>query len=177
MKRYIKAQVVIAFGFRLPVVGFALAHLHYVSKYAKAEDVSKAIIPALVYQQFELFWALMAATIPTLKAFMRSFNSGFGMEIDLDGSNYGSRNYYNGSFPLHSLQNATAPNGEVSRPATKTRTNTSETGGTMSSRRGHGTKEILREATSVASDGSQELIIQREVKWSVYHEDARPSRK
>ncbi|KAF2180848.1 hypothetical protein K469DRAFT_444611, partial [Zopfia rhizophila CBS 207.26] len=93
MKRYIKIQVIVAFGFRLPVIGFAAAHLHYVSIYANSSNIPQAMISALVYQQFELFWSLLAATIPTLKAFMRSFNSGFGMEIDLDGYGYCSGAY------------------------------------------------------------------------------------
>jgi len=90
MKRYIKAQVAIAFGFRLPLIGIAAVHLHYVSAYSNAANASRVIISALVVQQCELLWSLLSATIPTLKAFMRTFNSGFGMEVDLD-SPYGHR--------------------------------------------------------------------------------------
>ncbi|ORY05045.1 hypothetical protein BCR34DRAFT_49055, partial [Clohesyomyces aquaticus] len=76
MKPYIKIQVALAFGLRLPVAGFAGAHLHYLSIcYASRSNTSKEIIPALAWLQVELFWALLAATIPTLKAFMKSFNS------------------------------------------------------------------------------------------------------
>jgi hypothetical protein len=136
MKRHIKFQVAIAFGFRLPAVGFAAAHLHYVSVYTKSSNIPMAIVPALLYQQCELFWSLLAATIPTLKAFMRSFNSGFGMEMSLDGYGYGygsgstARKHRNGSVPLQSLENAGSP----------------------------------------MANGSQELIIQREVEWSIYTE-------
>ncbi|KAF2026158.1 hypothetical protein EK21DRAFT_12166, partial [Setomelanomma holmii] len=84
MKRYIKLQVAVAFGFRIPVIGFAALNLQYISRYVDSDNVSYHIIPALVCQQYELFWSLLSATIPTLKSFMRSFNSGFGMEIDLD---------------------------------------------------------------------------------------------
>jgi hypothetical protein len=177
MKRYIKLQVVIAFGFRLPIIGFAAAHLYYVSVYAKSSNVSKAIIPALLYQQFELFWSLLSATIPTLKAFVRSFNSGFGMEIDLDGygygygSDYGSRGHHNGSFPLRSLQSATPQGASTSRTGTtvsRSRTRPDDGISTISNR---GMKDKARATASVTSDGSQELIIQREVQWSVYTED------
>lgn len=175
MKRYIKLQVVIAFGFRAPVVAFAAAHLHYVSSYANSSNMSKAMIPALLYQQFELFWSLLAATIPTLKAFMRSFNSGFGMEIDLDGygSAYGSGRsggYYNGSFPLRSLSR-NGHDGSRSGPAKpKLRDAVEEDLASGSSKQGN--KDKGRAAASITSDGSQELIIQREVQWSVYTEDA-----
>lgn len=170
-------QVILAFGLRLPVMGFAATHLHYVSNYAESTNVSQAMIPALVYQQFELFWSLLAATIPTLKAFMRSFNSGFGMEIDIDGygSGYGSRGYYNGSFPLESLQHTTAPNGNViSKPGTRASQKSNANSRTGGPRGGAGSsRSEIQAVASVASDGSQELIIQKEVQWSVHHTDAR----
>ncbi|KAF2751775.1 hypothetical protein M011DRAFT_393108 [Sporormia fimetaria CBS 119925] len=175
MKRYIKLQVVIAFGFRLPVVGFSAAHLYYVSRYSSSANVSEDIIPAMLYQQFELFWSLLAATMPTLKAFMRSFNSGFGMEIDLDGygsaygsHSHGSRGQNRGSYPLQSLQSATTKGG----------VSTSKSG-TLKSRDGialRGLKDKSKTAASVNSDGSQELIIQRDVQWSVYSEEIQPGR-
>lgn len=176
MKRYIKFQVVIAFGFRLPVMGFAAAHLHYVSKYAHSSNVSKAIIPALVFQQFELFWSLLAATIPTLKAFMRSFNSGFGMEIDLDGysSTLGSRGYYPGSVPLQSLQNATTQHGVVTASVGTNRSRSrkaTQSGSRSASHSRLRVKEQVRVTASINSDDSQELIIQREVEWSVRSEE------
>ncbi|KAF2257664.1 hypothetical protein CC78DRAFT_527498 [Lojkania enalia] len=181
MKAYIKLQVIVAFGFRAPVIGFGAAHMHYVGYYANSDDASKAMIPALVYQQFELFWALLSATIPTLKAFMRSFNSGFGMEIDLDGygSGYGSNGYYNGTYPLESLKNATAPNGVVtSTPETRARGQKSTGTGPQSaagSVRGRGASVASERigTETVNSDGSQEMIIRREVQWTVSHDDAK----
>ena len=159
MKRWIKWQVILAFGLRVPVMAFAAAHLHFVSDYASSGDVSKAIIPALVYQQFELFWALLAATIPTLKTFVRSFNSGFGMEIDLDGygTRYGSgsNDRYKGSYPLESLQNTTSRNGAVN-PGGKSRRR-SEDEETSAGGSGRKPPHIKREM-SIASDGSQELV-------------------
>lgn len=174
MKRYIKLQVFIAFGFRAPVIAFAAAHLHYVSSYANSSNISKAMIPALLYQQFELFWSLLAATIPTLKAFMRSFNSGFGMEIDLDGygTGYGSGRsggYYSGGFPLRSLSRNghEGSRSRTSNPKLRDAVE-EETPGTSKQEN----KDKGRAAASITSDGSQELIIQREVQWSVYTEDA-----
>ncbi|KAF2106570.1 hypothetical protein BDV96DRAFT_533619 [Lophiotrema nucula] len=177
MKGYIKLQVIVAFGFRLPVIGFAIAHLHYVSSYANSNNVSKDIIPALVYQQFELFWSLLAATIPTLKAFMRSFNSGFGMEIDLDG--YGSAYGSNGTYPLESLQNATSSNGAVvSRPGVRARTRERDDV-TFGSRSATGSTRDRRitPLSDIMREGSQELIIQKEVQWTVRHDDAGTQRR
>ncbi|KAH7383932.1 hypothetical protein BKA66DRAFT_570121 [Pyrenochaeta sp. MPI-SDFR-AT-0127] len=194
LKRHIKLQVAIAFGFRVPIIAFAAMHLHYVSQYANSTNVSKAIIPALVCQQFELLWSLLSATVPTLKAFMKSFNSGFGMEMD---SPYGykSRHGNNGSYPLASIQRSIKANGasvhdeeedlqqgklkEVgvtgsrNRPARSVRSTRAadmsdpSDSDTIFYQAGHHEAR----GSSVTSDGSQEMIIKREVKWTVSYED------
>ncbi|KAF2728389.1 hypothetical protein EJ04DRAFT_99675 [Polyplosphaeria fusca] len=174
MKGYIKLQVVVAFGFRAPIIGFAIAHLHYVSDYANSSNTSKVIISALVYQHFELFWSLLAATVPTLKAFMRSFNSGFGMEIDLDG--YGTGYGSGGTYPLESLRNATSQNGTVvSKPGVRERgreANNTGTAGTASEGASIRDGQTTTTSSGMERDGSQELIIQKETTWTIHH-DAR----
>ncbi|OAL53498.1 hypothetical protein IQ07DRAFT_628764 [Pyrenochaeta sp. DS3sAY3a] len=197
LKRYIKLQVAVAFGFRLPVIAFAAVHLHFVSKYSSSTNVSRTIIPALIYQQYELSWSLLSATIPTLKSFMRSFNSGFGMEIDMDAhSGYKSGTFHNGAYPLGSMQRSTArvitttsipDNREYhegvkrrgsphvqNRPARSVRS--ARTVGVS----GPKDPEITsfpaepREGRSgsITSDGSQDMIIKREVAWSVSYEES-----
>lgn len=196
LKRHIKLQVAIAFGSRMPIIAFAAMHLHYVSQYASSTNVSKAIIPALICQQFELLWSLLSATVPTLKAFMKSFNSGFGMEIDVD-TRYGykSRHGNNGSYPLQSLQHSIRINEALVLDADEDvqQGNLKEVGVTGSHSRLAGSVRSTRAAnvrdsndldtifdqpghheargSSVTSDGSQEMIIKREVKWSVSYED------
>ncbi|KAF2464122.1 uncharacterized protein BDR25DRAFT_99683 [Lindgomyces ingoldianus] len=190
MKRYIKVQVVIAFGLRAPVIVFTATRLHYITSYTNSTNTRYSIIPALAYLQLEVFWALLAATIPTLKAFMRSFNSGFGMEIDLDG--YGSvSGYHQGSIPLQSLSKSNTRHGtSPSRFGRKTREDSSALDDTReevsklvgSSIRPDnvGTQtsiyhpERAKGANSVGSDGSQEMIIKREVQWTVWHEESKP---
>lgn len=198
LKRYIKVQVAVAFGFRLPIIAFAAVHLHYVSKYSSSTNVSRAIIPALVYQQYELSWSLLSATIPTLKSFMRSFNSGFGMEIDMDAhSGYKSEAFHNGAYPLGSIQRSTGRvdtttsisdkreyQGGVkrrgsahfqNRPARSVRS--ARTVG-VSGPKDPDTNFFPAEPRdvrggSITSDGSQDMIIKREVEWSVSYEGAR----
>jgi hypothetical protein len=194
MKRYIKLQVAVAFGFRLPVIGFAALHLHYVSAYARSDNVSKAIIPALVCQQYELFWSLLSATIPTLKSFMRSFNSGFGMEIDLDSPySYGSKVRDDGTYPLAVMQNATAKNGNIVAKGSgrSQHGNASQhgisTSQSISGRSAKGAELVsvgdigpdagahmdgsnVDRDSSIASGNSQEMIIRRGVEWSVTYE-------
>ncbi|KAH7077530.1 hypothetical protein BKA63DRAFT_601625 [Paraphoma chrysanthemicola] len=193
MKRYIKLQVAVAFGFRIPVIGFAALHLHYVSAYATSTDVSKAIIPALVCQQYELFWSLLSATIPTLKSFMRSFNSGFGMEIDLDMPyyGYGSKAREDGTYPLAVMRNATSRNGNI---VAKDGGRSQQSGNGISISQSTSGRSMKRgdfvemrdigadtsvhmsgapgdRDSSIASGNSQEMIIRRGVEYSVTYED------
>ncbi|KAH7130220.1 hypothetical protein B0J11DRAFT_522672 [Dendryphion nanum] len=195
MKGYIKLQVAIAFSFRLPVIALSALHLHYMSSYINSTNPSKAIIPALVCQQFELSWSLLSATIPTLKAFMRSFNSGFGMEIDLDTPyGYGSGNN-NGTYRLETMKNTTAShatfNGgsalrshqgsmkrqDIAPSATSTPAKSAKAAGVVNINETNGSDTTFylvnphEERGSITSDGSQEMIIRRDVQWSVSYEE------
>ncbi|KAF2843581.1 hypothetical protein M501DRAFT_1006112 [Patellaria atrata CBS 101060] len=193
MKKYIKFQVVLAFAFRIPVIGFSLAHLHFVSRYDSRRPVntSQTIIPALVYLQFQLFWSLLSSTIPSLKAFMKSFNSGFGMEIDLDGYGYGSRQYGSNSYRLETMESAKEVAGN-SKVGMKVHRKHHDDGG-----KGEAVKRIVsqkkefrpetvgtetsiyhperrrEDGSSVTSDGSQDMIIRRDVQWTIHHEDVK----
>ncbi|ORY15013.1 hypothetical protein BCR34DRAFT_533475 [Clohesyomyces aquaticus] len=197
MKRYIKFQVIIAFGLRFPVVAFAFVHLHFISDYDTGPNMSQTTISALVFLQIELFWALLSATIPTLKAFMKSFNSGFGMEIDLDGYGSVSGHGQSGRDDLRSYRmRPLRPNPRYSTVTSKISAKfrqTNDGGDTASTHSQLATSSIRpdnvrtetsiyhpasknRGPSSVESDGgSQEMIIKREVQWTVWHEDGKPS--
>ncbi|KAJ4986414.1 CFEM domain-containing protein [Stagonosporopsis vannaccii] len=180
MKRHIKTQVAIAFGFRLPLVAIAAVHLYYVSKYSNATNMSRSIIPALVLQQCELLWSLISATIPTLKKFMRTFNSGFGMEIDLD-SPYGHRSgpdddktYILGSgqrsegfiLPINPNANAHKHQEVIA---------SDETPRSQGNRYYHEVSEpnetSSRPQSGYTSHSSRDMIIKREVGWRISYED------
>jgi len=180
IKRHIKTQVAIAFGFRLPLVAIIAVHLHYVSKYSNTTNTSNAIISALVLQQCELLWSLTSATIPTLKKFMQTFNSGFGLEIDLDDS-YGHR-YSPDDDKTYILRSRQRGEGLVlpTDPGSDAQ-NRRET--TMSNEttqpqkiRDHGEFLVTSETSSNSQSGytshsSRDMIIKREVGWRISFED------
>lgn len=181
MKRHIKTQVAVAFSFRLPLIAIAALHLHYVSKYNDAANTSQAIVPALVLQQCELLWSLISATIPTLKKFMRTFSSGFGMEIDLD-SPYGYRSgphddktYILGSnqraegfiLPINPDTNACKSQVIVSTtedPQSQVNMFHEE----VSEPRGSCSRP---QSGYTSHSSSREMIIKREVEWQISYED------
>ncbi|THW11834.1 hypothetical protein D6C98_02115 [Aureobasidium pullulans] len=80
MTREIKLSVVFAFSFRLIVAMFAIIHVYYVSQWSDSSDPGIATVYSLLWQQVELGYALMAATIPTLRSFVRAYEKAMGWE-------------------------------------------------------------------------------------------------
>ncbi|KAG9947976.1 hypothetical protein KCU85_g5335, partial [Aureobasidium melanogenum] len=80
MTTEIKLSVVFAFSFRLVVAIFAIIHVYYVSQWSSSSDPGIATVYSLLWQQIELGYALMAATIPTLRSFIRGYEKAMGWE-------------------------------------------------------------------------------------------------
>lgn len=60
------------------VAGFACAHVHYVIEFTLSQSPCLEAITPLVWQQIELGWALLAASIPVLKQFIRGYDTSHG---------------------------------------------------------------------------------------------------
>ncbi|KAH7126564.1 hypothetical protein B0J11DRAFT_459762, partial [Dendryphion nanum] len=86
----LKARVVIAFSFRLPITAFAIIFVHLFTAIEKNPNRGAAISTAIVWQQIQISYSLISATIPCLKSFISSFDTKFGMG---DGSGQGQYNY------------------------------------------------------------------------------------
>lgn len=177
-----KGQVVLAFAFRLGVAALAVVHLHYVAKYVDAPRTSFSIIPALVWQQIELCWALLTASIPNLKAFMKSFNSGFGLEnTATDGYGLGYGGATHGSQVSEGYQLGSVKNHEpvpklahvsqqesVNRPfADNLRPDFVDYSTTIEHENANKERS---EARSIESGGSQDMIIRKDVQYDVRYE-------
>lgn len=174
IKRHIKTQVAIAFGFRLPLVAIIAIHLHYVSKYSNATNTSHVIIPALVLQQCELLWSLISATIPTLKKFMQTFNSGFGMEIDLENP-YGHRSSPDDDKTFFLGSHHVLPTDPGSNAQNREEITTSNKNTQPQKIRDHdeflATSETSsRPQSDYSSHSSRDMIIEREVGWKISFE-------
>ena len=121
---HLKCQVVLAFLLRLPLVALAALRLYYVDQYAKSGNAGLAQTPIQVLQQVYMAWTIISATIPNLKAFVRSFGSGFGIGIDMETytAAYGSKNSARQrSYEMRSVNNQGSQRGAMnSRHATVT---------------------------------------------------------
>lgn len=73
---HLKCQVVLAFAFRLPLIALAVLRMHYVNRYAEADNPGLAQTPIAILQQVYMAWTIISATIPNIKSFVRSFGSG-----------------------------------------------------------------------------------------------------
>ncbi|KAF2729356.1 hypothetical protein EJ04DRAFT_516021 [Polyplosphaeria fusca] len=78
MKLDQKLKVVMAFALRLPVVVFALFRLYSLQKEIDSDDPTLAGALVYVWQQSEMHYSLIAATLPCVTPFLSSVNTHFG---------------------------------------------------------------------------------------------------
>jgi hypothetical protein len=91
MSVVLKLQVLAVFAFRLPLVVLASTFLQKWIQSLSSDNPGVDRAPAIIYQQAELCISLMAATVPCLKSFIRSFDTGSGVKATISSSNdYGS---------------------------------------------------------------------------------------
>ena len=164
-------------GFSL--VGFAIVHIWSQRNFTKRPNTGVRLVGPIVFQQIELCYSLLSCTIPNLKSFLLSFDTAIGMTLDPSTmKSYGSDHPKSGSgtssFRLRSLKSRLGdkppssggkplfrpdPVGYTAAINRNSMPNANEAGSSVS-----------RDNLSDRSKGSQEMIIRREVAWSV-HQD------
>ena len=150
------------------VAALAILRIYLVDKYVHSAKPGLDIVPVLVCQQVELCWSLISATIPALKSFVKSFNSGFGLTLDPDATTrYGSRGYAaGGGFELRSVGK-----GKSILSSKGSRNTTSKDGEDRITDMLHRKdKKNGRDVGSIKSMGSQDHIIRKDVQWEVRYE-------
>ncbi|RMZ87593.1 hypothetical protein DV736_g5187, partial [Chaetothyriales sp. CBS 134916] len=173
---YMKFQVILAFLFRLPLIGLSVLRMHYVRKYTHSSDPGLAQEPILIVQQIYLCWSIISATIPNLQAFVRSFGSGFGISINMElyGSAYGSKASQRNRYELGSVK-STVRSGQNNGPRldiprkNKIFQEISDSAGRLGSKKGM--SQVYADGDSIESAGSQGQIIRKEVQWQVHYEN------
>ncbi|CAO2653631.1 Nn.00g030420.m01.CDS01 [Neocucurbitaria sp. VM-36] len=186
MSVLIKLQVLAVFSFRLPLVALAGLFLKTWVRSLSTNNPGVDRSPAIIFHQCELCVSLMAGTIPCLKSFIRSFDTGSGVKAGFGSSNeYGSsgRTSSNAlkqqSYQLSSLKrskNSTSHtrsqldenDGEIrvrSQPFSSGRAGQPPLAREKSNRSGYGWQQ---QETDRDSQGSrQELFIRKDLMWEV----------
>ncbi|KAF4455587.1 hypothetical protein F53441_2111 [Fusarium austroafricanum] len=177
-----KCQVVSAFSFRLPLIALAAVHLAYSGTYPTSPEPQFDVTNTLICQQVLISWALISATVPNLKNFLKSFSIGMGFPVAFDFTMSGSSQAY----ALKSLQNNRSTNNRsttTSAAAVATSVNAPShsanwrpdqvsnqtTAGRNSNSQNSG--DDMSEDGRISRAGSQELIISKQVAWDVTYED------
>lgn len=179
-----KIEVVLAFSFRLPLLVLSILHYTQVAKYQASAEPQFAAANSALYLQVMVLWSFISATIPNLRNFMKSFSIGMGLPVTFSISGYGSGNMYamhamskNKSRAAGSALRGT--NGGVSSSsATASKSRPGEGSGAWRPDTTSRTKTTVqrsenRDDLSDSGDGrngSQELIINKAVDWTVTYE-------
>jgi hypothetical protein len=194
MSVLLKLQVLAVFSFRLPLVAFAGLFLKTWIRSLSTVNPGVDRTTPIIFQQAELCVSLMAATIPCLKSFIRSFDTGSGVKATIGSSNeYGSSGT-NGSGSLnrnrsYELSSTGKTKSEDSQKRSHTRTKHDDstsrvhqkpfTSGRSDTR--FTKKDSLRDRLDTqgtqeedrqSQGSSKELFIRREMHWEVTSEEA-----
>jgi hypothetical protein len=193
MSVLLKLQVIAVFAFRLPLVILTSLFLKKWIQSLSSDNPGADRGHALNFQQAELCVSLMAATIPCLKSFIRSFDTGSGVKATIGTSNdYGSSSRsgsrsatLGNSYQMSRLSGTKADtsrkrnrpqkddDGRITvnpRPFISGRSNAGSTRnkslqGTLQTQ---GTQEVDR----LSQASSKELFIRRDTHWEVTSEGA-----
>lgn len=181
MSAYIKFTVIAAFAFRLPCIILSACHGTAISRFLASEDHGLAVANRLLWQQVVLGYALVSATIPTIKSFIRGYNKAIGRD-----ASYKSRRL-GGGYGLDSYARAGDESGLELRSVTKasgTRSQGGDLADKIKLRPKDGqhyradafvnTDRVDKSArrTSHGSNGSEDPIIRRDISIAVEYEDA-----
>lgn len=94
------------------VIALAALQIHYVAQKLSSTNETLDGVPTTICRQTEIFYAIMASTIPCLRPFLASFFTGFGAmggETVIAGSqvgNSGSNSREKSAYALGSMQSA-----------------------------------------------------------------------
>jgi hypothetical protein len=193
MSILLKLQVLAVFAFRLPLVVLASLFLKTWIQSLSSGNPGVDRAPAIIFQQAELCVSLMAATIPCLKSFIRSFDTGSGVKATISTSNdYGSGNQsgsHSGTRGNSYQMSPMGGNSDVSRK--RNRSHMKDDDGTIkvnsrpfaSGRSSSGlihTKSLrgtlepqgTQEVDRLSQGSSKELFIRRDTHWEITSEEA-----
>lgn len=174
MSRKNKSAVITAFGFRLPVIAFAVLRLRYIGIRINSPNPTLEGTIALIWTQVELDYSVMACTIPCLKPFMIAVSTNYGSiaptKSTINGSNGLSGDRSKGSFALTSVSRSKDKSpmptdlGESRLRMDKVFNLTSVT------------YNGQPDQHSVGSSDSTKMIIKKETEWSIEREVAKTPR-
>jgi hypothetical protein len=182
MKAYIKVTVVAAFAFRLPCVVLSSLHGVAIHSFITSNDHGLSIANRLLWQQVVLGYALVSATIPTLKSFIRGYNKALGRDVSTRsrklGGGYGLDSYVR-SGTESGMELRSVPHKGMKRGqgdfADKMKLRPAKDGDQYRANAFGDSDRVIdqhKRRTSSGSHGSEDPIIRRDINVTVEYEDA-----
>lgn len=174
----IKVQIIVSFAFRIICIVFSVLHFYYVKNFVDYSNDGLNVVQAINMMQLGLCWSIISATIPTLKAFVKSFNSGFGLGVDTATAYFGSaphsaarHNYELSKIKgaQQSQQQSHSSSVQVQQSANRSRVSADHEQPVSKSSVDSDAQTHDR-TQSITSNGSQERIIRKDVRWTVEYD-------
>lgn len=177
-----KAIVVIAFGFRLPLIVTIALRMVTFSKSGLTTNFTLAEASYIVWTETQINYSLISATIPILRPFINtlSTNYGIGAATEYSASASGNATVSN-AYMMSSLRSDRRKSRQdsIARGQEPGRTFKAETNafaysgkaGEASTGDSRLSSRIDKDAESRASNESQRMIIRKDVEWDVQTED------
>lgn len=173
-----KGQIIISFAFRLLCVAFSVLHFHYIQRYNIDSSDGLNLVQVLNMMQIDLCWSIVSATIPNLKAFVKSFNSGFGLGVDVATAYFGTmphsavrRDYELSQMKSaqasqqHSYSRSIVEREQVDQASAQPNHRQPGSASSLDSQdKGH------ERNLSITSDSSRERIIRKDIQWTVAYD-------
>ena len=182
MPTKIKLQVVSAFAFRLPVVGMSTWYFAMVSDYLSSDEPQFAVTNALVAQQTLIAVSLISTTIPTLRRFVISVSTGFGVPLQWGVKTQTSNNHV---YALETIGGSSATNGNARRSRRMEKSSNGngiiwdgshrddlrpDMGVTETIILSDGGSGLIEHENGISDTDTQELIIKKRAEWRVDHD-------
>jgi hypothetical protein len=174
----LKMQVVAVFAFRLPLIPLSFLALTSWKRSLYSDNPGVDRSAAIIYQQSELCFSLIAGTVPCLKSFIRSFDTGSGVKVGYTTYGHGSSGDNQGqSYRMQSLNKEGSATGSHNADTGDVKViNRIFTAGRARENSTANTTTVYAPSKPVEEDamshGSQELFIRRDVQFEVRSENA-----
>ncbi len=77
MSYWLKAMVLSAFAFRIPIIPLTIARIKNLNQAGNSTNYTFDVVLAVVFAQVEMHYSLVAATIPCARPFLKALNTGY----------------------------------------------------------------------------------------------------
>ncbi|KAH7369607.1 hypothetical protein BKA65DRAFT_416627 [Rhexocercosporidium sp. MPI-PUGE-AT-0058] len=158
-----KLIVVLAFGLRLPMIAPIILRLDSIFSTVHSQDPTLEGTMSLVYTQIELSYAIIAATTPCLRPFMKALNTNYGAPASIKSSPNSTEAYSLNSVSKRGRATKTT---QLSNPG-KVNNGLDDMPALRWDRSTHHASVVSGDQQSIQSHDSKQMIISKNTQWTV----------